>query len=644
MSSNAPQGTLKAGSNLPVPPVYEFGPYRLEVPARRLLRKGEPVALTPKALDILLALIERRDRVVDKAELMSLVWPDSFVEEANLSQTIFVLRKTLGEDAGGRQFIDTVPRRGYRFASEVRQPDELAPGGETTRAPRTRRWIAATGAAVALVAGVVFWMSARPADSRRDPLAGNTRVAVLPFENVTGNTADDWLAAAFSASLTSGLQRVEGLILVSRDRIVELYRQRRLREASAADAAAVRQLAEVLAVRYVVHGSYQRIGDRIRVTAQLVDVTDGTIRAQETATDAFGNLLALEDDLARRFADRLERGNPEGVVAGTTSLDAYQATIEGQTLYAENRYQDALEPLTRATTADPRYAPAWALLSKTNARLSTVSFVSSGSVDQLKRDALTFANRAVELGPALYDAHVALALASRESGDVPRWRAAALKAISLNEGIAEAHALLADSYFAGNAFGCQRDRDPGRAELSYRTAIRLDPRSAAPYANLSYHFSWLGQEREALATAETGLAVLPDNATVARARALALVRLRRLDDAERDVRRLIEAGASVSGQDHLTLGSIALGRGHLDLAAQEFQTALSRLATSAFPLAIGRAYLDAGRLDDGLAHLDRAVAIEPTCRGFIVTSPAFAPYRKAPPFAARLAAWSSPGR
>ena len=74
--------------------IFEFGPYRLELTTRRLLRDGEPVALTPKAFDVLAALIERRDRVVDKAELMKLVWPDSFVEEANLSQTIFVLRKT----------------------------------------------------------------------------------------------------------------------------------------------------------------------------------------------------------------------------------------------------------------------------------------------------------------------------------------------------------------------------------------------------------------------------------------------------------------------------------------------------------------------------------------------------------------------
>ena len=99
---------------------YEFGPYRLEVPTRRLLRGTELVPLTPKAFDILVALIERRDRVVDKAELMKIVWPDSFVEEANLSQTIFVLRKTLGDTADGSQYIETVPRRGYRFTTEVR--------------------------------------------------------------------------------------------------------------------------------------------------------------------------------------------------------------------------------------------------------------------------------------------------------------------------------------------------------------------------------------------------------------------------------------------------------------------------------------------------------------------------------------------
>src|SRR5205823_10570261 len=116
---------LTGGLFMVTPQAYEFGPYRLDLPTRRLLRGGEPVSLTPKAFDTLLALIERRDRVVEKTELMQLIWQGSFVEEANLSQTIFVLRKVLGADASGRPFVDTVPRRGYRFGADVRVVDAV---------------------------------------------------------------------------------------------------------------------------------------------------------------------------------------------------------------------------------------------------------------------------------------------------------------------------------------------------------------------------------------------------------------------------------------------------------------------------------------------------------------------------------------
>ena len=498
---------LKESSNAPAPSVYEFGPYRLESATRRLSRNGEPVGLTPKAFDILLVLIERRGRVVDKSELMRLVWPDSFVEEANLSQTVFVLRKTLGEDDSGRQFIDTVPRRGYRFAAEVRLPGEFPPEGQTAGAGKTRMWVAAAVASTALLVGIAAWVRARPDVTSSDPQAGMSRVAVLPFENLTNNRADDWLSAAFSESMTSALQDVETLIPVSRDRIVELYRRHGILDASALDAGALRRVTEVLGVRYVVHGSYQKLGDRIKVSARLVAADTGAIEAQESVSDDFANLLNVEDDLAERFARKLQVGKRATTArARPASIKAYQALIDGRTMYAQSRHHEAVAPLTRATTLDPQSAQAWALVGKNQARLATITAISSGAVDDMRRDALEYAKRAVMLAPDLYDAHVALALASRELEDFEQWRAEALRAIELGPNIAEAYELLADSYFAGNAWGCRRDRNAPLAEKYFQKALQIDPLWAAPYANLSYHFSWSGREDDALRIADQGLA------------------------------------------------------------------------------------------------------------------------------------------
>jgi DNA-binding winged helix-turn-helix (wHTH) protein/TolB-like protein/Tfp pilus assembly protein PilF len=627
--------------------VFAFGSYRLEVGFGRLLRDGHPIPLTPKAFDVLLALIERRDRIVDKAELMKLVWPDSFVEEANLSQTIFVLRKTLGEGPDGQPFIETVPRRGYRFAADVREESGARAGAlQSGRLRHSRVWrlAAALVVVVTVLAGMRVWRSWQ-GSTLSDSAAERTRIVVLPFENLTNNRADDWLAGAFSDSLSSGLLDVETLIPVSRDRIVELYRQQGIVDASAIDAGVLRRVTHALRVRYFVHGSYQRIGDQIKVSARLVAADSGAIEAQESITDNFASLLKVEDDLGQRFAEKLKsRTSVTHARPQTTSIEAYQAFSEGRTLYAQSRNNEAIAPLTRATSLDPRYAEAWALLGKNQARIASISVISSGSVGDIRRDALGYAQRAVELAPSLYDAHVALALAYRELEDFQQWRAEALKAIELRPQIAEAYELLADSYFAANPWGCRRDRNPALAEQYFQTAIRLDPRWAAPYANLSYHFSWTGREDDALRIADQGLAVLPTNPILTRARALTLIRLRRPDESERHIRQLVAAGAPMSGQDHLVLGSVALARGQAEVAAREFETMSARLPTTTSLLAIARAYLDGGQLEAGLSQLDRAVALETACAQFAATTSAFAPYRDRPEFRTRLTKWQKEAR
>lgn len=142
---------------------FEFSPFRLEPATRRLLRGNDPLPLTPKSFDTLLALVQNRDHVVDKSEVMRLVWPDTVVEEANLAQHVFTLRKVLGDTPDGARFIATVPKRGYRFVAEVREvPDGngamVAPFATPTPLPfpaaahrrrLARRWARAAVLAVA---------------------------------------------------------------------------------------------------------------------------------------------------------------------------------------------------------------------------------------------------------------------------------------------------------------------------------------------------------------------------------------------------------------------------------------------------------------------------------------------------------------
>ena len=615
------------------PLFYEFGPFRLDLPTRRLLRQGEPVSLTPKAFDILLALIERRDRVVDKAELMQIVWPDSFVEEANLSQTIFVLRKTLGDESNGRPFIDTVPRRGYRFAAEVRQD-----AGATPR-PRAMVWGAVALAALGVVAlGWWTWNAARARHVPADVVAGKRRIIVLPFENLTRDRKDDWLASAFSDSLTIGLQDLDDVICISRDRIVEWYRQQSISESAPLDGEVLRRMSQAFGVSYYVHGTYQRLGDRIRVIARLVDNGTGEVRTQESATDAFSNLLKVEDDLANRFGAKLEAG--QRVAASRLepfSLEAYQAVVEARTAYAAGNPRQALGGLERAVQLDPNYAEAWALLSKATSRLTTAPLFVAGSADDLRQSALGSARRAVALAPSLYEAHIALALVYRQAGQVDLWRREAETAIALNPRLAEAYELLADWYAAMTGFGCSHGNDPALAETYFRTALRIDPRFAVAWSYLIYHLQSAGQFDEAVRVADEAARALPESLAVRRARASALLFANRLTEAKQELLQLPANDRSVL--DRWVLASVALFRGDEAGASREFDEILHAMPSTNLELSIARSYFIAHHPDQGLMHIDRAVAINPDCARFAATTTQFAPYRDTQEFRAHQARW-----
>src|SRR5262245_54430686 len=175
--------------------LYEFGPFRLDVNERLLLRDGESISLTPKAFDLLLALVERHGRLVEKEELFQTVWPDTIVEESNLTYNISLIRKALGDRENGQKFIETVPKRGYRFVAEVRESPldvhvEVAEAlGVELAGARfvSRRWTVVAAIAVVLMIGlgyILYWL--------RQPAVQPDQIkslAVLPLENLSGDPA-----------------------------------------------------------------------------------------------------------------------------------------------------------------------------------------------------------------------------------------------------------------------------------------------------------------------------------------------------------------------------------------------------------------------------------------------------------------------
>lgn len=513
------------------------------------------------------------------------------------------------------------------------QRDSAAVARRLGARPTGRRGLNALSVAVVgltlLAAAGTLWMQrfASPSETSTSPpdiLAGKARLVVLPFENLTRQPSDDWLAGGFSDSLTFGLQNVNALILVTRERISELYREYGVEEARTLDPGLVQKLTRLLQVRYYVYGSYQKVGDEIKVVAKLVEAGSGTIRAQESATDHFTNILKLEDELARRLAASLElRALVADTRTNTSSVAAYQALTEGRTLYAAVQYKEALSKFQQAVHLDQTYAQGWALLAKTFARSTRASDFSGGfDLGEYRRQALAAARRAVELDSALPDAHVALALAYLVNRQVVFLRGAARRAIELNPREAEPYSLLGDSYMATIQWGCSYDRNPALAEEYFRTAQRVDPGSAGAYYALIAHLFRMGQVKEALNVVEEGLRAVPEHVRLREVRLLLLVALNRLDEAERELPSPVRQGLRSVNEFELA-GFLDLKRGRVEAGSRNLDRALSLAPTPIIELDAAYFYFECGHFDRGVIHLDRALRQEPACASWVADMPQF---------------------
>jgi len=251
--------------------VYRFGAFQYDSAQRLLFRDGELIPLVPKAIDTLHALLERRGQVVGKAELMKAVWPDCVVEEVGLARNVSLLRKALGDDS--EAYIETIPKRGYRFAAEVDYPDARRSEAAQVDMPilpqhadRIRRtWLVFMAVSLGL-AGAVYWQFYWP--SRYLPrIEGSASLAVVPFECLSPDLDRESFSQGFAEALAVETSKLKSVQVISPG-TVQRYRSLRIPTAF---------MARLLGLQVIVEGTAQRFGQQLRISVRLTDVHSGKL-------------------------------------------------------------------------------------------------------------------------------------------------------------------------------------------------------------------------------------------------------------------------------------------------------------------------------------------------------------------------------
>ena len=243
--------------------IHTFGPFRYDAAQRLLFRDGEMVPLVPKAIDTLHVLLERRGRVVEKAELMKLVWPDTVVEDVGLARNISILRKALGDEGAESPYVETIPRRGYRFVA--------AEAPRLVKTSGRRRTAAVWVAVLAAVTGLIYWQFYVPSRFLKTG-PGTVSLAVVPFESLTPDLSRSGFAQGFTDSLVADLSKLDAIQVVSPSTV------RRYQWVGMS----MGLMGRLLGLEVLVEGTARQIGDQLRITARLVDVHTGKVIWSDT--------------------------------------------------------------------------------------------------------------------------------------------------------------------------------------------------------------------------------------------------------------------------------------------------------------------------------------------------------------------------
>jgi TolB-like protein/DNA-binding winged helix-turn-helix (wHTH) protein/Tfp pilus assembly protein PilF len=486
--------------------VVRFGVFELDLISGELRKQGLKIKLSEQPLQILLLLIERAGETVTRDDVRRRLWPaDTFVDfDAGLNSAIKKLRDALGDPAENPRFIETVPRRGYRFIGplelpEIRVPDEVPPNRPRAFGSRPhRRWLLAATLAAPLAIGA--WLSLGDGWSRLTrigPAASPRRmtsIAVLPLENLSGNREQDYFADGMTEALTTNLAQFKSLKVASRTSAAQ-YRQR---------TKPLAQIAGELNVDAVVAGAVVRSGNRMHLTVQLIDAaTDRHIWAQDYEREV-RDVLGLQIELAEAIADEIRvEVRPEERSRLTRSQavkpEAYDEYLQGRFYWSSRNPGNLLRAAEHFQTAfklDSKYALAYSGLSDT------------------------------------YRAFDVLGVAAPRDC-MPKAEAAARQALALDDTLAEAHASLAGVLF-------RYDWQWAEADQEFRRALELDPDYAEGHRARAVFLMFLRRNDEAVIEAQRARETSPLSPEINLDLGAALARVGRYDQAIQQIGRAKE--------------------------------------------------------------------------------------------------------
>lgn len=526
---------------------FEFGAFFLNARTRLLLREGQLIPVAPKTMDMLLLLVQRRGEVVEKDELIAKLWPDVSVDENSLSQQVFILRKILGSENDGH-YIETVPRRGYRFSATVTEipekrafeekrdasqvpassPEETALAQPAERTRNRWRYVALAALLIAL-GGMLAYRSVSQKPHSANASQPIRSIVVLPLANLSQDASQDYVAEGLSEELISDLARLGSLRVISRTSAMQYRGTRKT----------IRQIGRELNVDAVIEGAFISSNGHIRVTAQMIDArTDAHIWGETYERDA-QDLLPLEAGLAQDIAEQVRvqlTAEQTASLRHRAAIDAvaYEAYLKGRFFWnkrTESDYLEAIKYFEQALSRDPKYAQAYAGLADAYALLGSVSAMS------------------ISRGEAMEKARVA-----------------ATRALELDSSLAEAHTSLAFVLM-------HYDWNLREAEKEYRAAIRLNPSYATAHQWYATSLAASGRMQESLSEIAAAQEIDPLSLVINTDRGELLTYARRYDDAIRQFQSTLRLEPNFL-LAHLMLTNCYLDSGDTAQGLREAQKAL----------------------------------------------------------------------